>query len=109
MYSYEDQMRVVELYIKHDLQTETAVRELGYTTARNLCRWYKEYQEKGYLYQRTVRISKYTETQKQAAIEYYLEHGKTFHVWCDLLAIQIEILCFIGLAKRLPTVKTSYF
>ena len=55
MYSYEDRMRAVALYIKYDFQAELVVRELGYATAKSLKRWYKEYQEKGHLHQKTVR------------------------------------------------------
>ncbi len=45
MYSYQDRIKAVKLYIKYDLSPSTTVRELGYPTRRMLVKWYKEYQE----------------------------------------------------------------
>jgi transposase-like protein len=43
MYSYEDRMKAVELYIKYDLSAAATIRELGYPNRKMLARWYKEY------------------------------------------------------------------
>lgn len=76
MYSYEDRMRAVELYIQYDLQAEKTACALGYGTARNIQRWYKEYKETGVLHKKITREKKYSEQQKEAALNYYLEHGQ---------------------------------
>ena len=55
MYSYEDRMRAVELYIQYDLQAEKTACALGYGTARNIQRWYKEYKETGVLHKKITR------------------------------------------------------
>lgn len=76
MYSYEDRMKAVELYIQYNLQAEKTACALGYGTARNIQRWYKEYKETGVLHKKITREKKYSEQQKEAALNYYLEHGQ---------------------------------
>jgi len=39
MYSYEDRIKAVTLYIKYDLSTADTVRELGYPSRKMLVRW----------------------------------------------------------------------
>ena len=50
MYSYEDRIRAVKLYIKYDFSVADTIRELGYPTHKALIKWYKEYKEKGDLH-----------------------------------------------------------
>ena len=76
MYSYEDRMRAVELYIQFDLQAEKTARALGYASARNIQRWYKEYKENGALHKKITGEKRYSEQQKEVALNYYLEHGQ---------------------------------
>lgn len=56
MYSYEDRIKAVELYIKYDLCAADTVRELGYPNRKMLVRWYKEYQETGDLHKNSLSI-----------------------------------------------------
>jgi putative transposase len=42
MYSYEDRIKAVELYIKYDKSAAATVQELGYPSYKMLIRWYKE-------------------------------------------------------------------
>jgi transposase-like protein len=51
VYSYEDRLRAVELYIKYDLSAADTIRELGYPSYKMLVRWYREYQETGRLHE----------------------------------------------------------
>jgi putative transposase len=76
MYSYEDRMRAVKLYIKYDLCAADTVRELGYPNRKMLVRWYKEYKETGDLHKKFIKRQKYTSEQMKAAVDYYLEHGR---------------------------------
>lgn len=58
MYSYEDRMRAVKLYIKYDYSVADTIRELGYPSRNGLVRWHNEYVENGDLhtgYARDVR------------------------------------------------------
>ncbi|MGI6704411.1 MAG: IS3 family transposase [Clostridia bacterium] len=77
MYSYEDRIKAVELYIKYDLCAADTVRELGYPNRKMLVRWYKEYQETGDLHKKFIKHPTYTSDQMQVAVNYYLEHGRS--------------------------------
>ena len=77
MYSYEDRIRAVELYIKLGKRTSPTIRQLGYPTKNALKGWYREYQQRldlplGY----ARREPKFSQGQKAAAIEHYLTHDR---------------------------------
>ncbi|KKM64256.1 hypothetical protein LCGC14_1503190 [marine sediment metagenome] len=44
MYSYEERMRAVKLYIKLGKRLGATIRELGYPTKNALKGWHREYQ-----------------------------------------------------------------
>ena len=78
MYSYEERMKAIELYIKYERSIAGTIRELGYPSRGALARWYKEYKKNGYLrrsYER--KTHKYSLEEKKAAVGYYLEHGRS--------------------------------
>ena len=77
MYSYEDRIRAVELYIKLGKRLRPTIRQLGYPTKNSLKGWCNEYQQKfdlpaGY----AGRKPKFSQEQKAAAIEHYLTHDR---------------------------------
>jgi transposase-like protein len=76
MYSYEDRMKAVKLYIKYDFSAADTVRELGYPNRKMLVRWYEEYQGTGELHRQYSKQPRYTPEQMQAAMDYYLHHGR---------------------------------
>lgn len=76
MYSYEDRMKAVKLYIKYDLSAADTIRELGYPNRKMIVRWYKEYRETGDLHEQYIKRPKYTYEQMKVAVDYYLEHGR---------------------------------
>jgi transposase-like protein len=45
MYSYEDRIRAVELYIKLGKRLAATIRWLGYPTKNSLKSWYREYEQ----------------------------------------------------------------
>ena len=47
MYSYEDRVRAVRLYIKLGKRVGLTIRQLGYPTENALKGWYREYEERG--------------------------------------------------------------
>lgn len=77
MYSYEDRIRAVELYIKLGKRVRPTIRQLGYPTKNSLKGWYNEYQQKldlpaGY----AGRRPKFSLEQRAAAVEHYLTHDR---------------------------------
>ena len=44
MYSYEDRMRAVELYIKFGKRMRTTIRQLGYPTKNAFKGWHREFE-----------------------------------------------------------------
>ena len=77
MYSYEDRIRAVELFIKLGMRVRPTIRQLGYPTKNSLKGWYREYQQrqdlpKGY----AGREPKFSQPQKAAALEHYLTHDR---------------------------------
>ena len=77
MYSYEDRIRAVELYIKLGKRVRPTIRQLGYPTKNALKGWYSEYRQKldlptGY----AGRRPKFSQEQKAAALEHYVTHDQ---------------------------------
>lgn len=44
MYSYEDRIRAVKLYIKLGKRIRATIRQLGYPSKNGLMKWYREYE-----------------------------------------------------------------
>ena len=77
MYSYDDRMRAVKLYIQYDYSLSSVQHELGYPKNRKTLKaWYKEFEETKGLHKKSSRRLKYSPEQKQLAINYYYEHGR---------------------------------
>ncbi|WOD12955.1 IS3 family transposase [Pseudomonas sp. NyZ704] len=86
MYSYEDRMRAVQLYIRYGKRTAPVIRELGYPSRKNLPRWYRAYIEAGDLPKGYCRSSpRYSVRQKEVAVEYYMSHGRSLAVTSRVL------------------------
>ena len=79
MYSYEERLRAVKLYLKYGRRLKATIRELGYPTKNSLKAWCAEFEEVGELQEKYVRsLSKYSAEQKNTAIEHYVNHGRCF-------------------------------
>jgi len=77
MYSYEDRIRAVELYVKLGRRVGPTIRQLGYPTKNALKAWYRAYQGQRDLPLGYVRSKpKYSQEQKEAAVRHYLDHGR---------------------------------
>lgn len=99
MYTLEDRMRAVRLYLKYGGRSAVVRRELGYPTKNALKQWVREYEATGALHDGyPARPPRYSQEQRQAAVDYYLEHGcslrrsiqalgypnrETFRQWLD--------------------------
>ncbi|MEC5218109.1 putative transposase [Actimicrobium sp. GrIS 1.19] len=77
MYSYEDRIRAVELYISFGKRAAATVLQLGYPNVKALKTWYREYEQTRDLkVGRVATWQRYSDEQKQAAVDHYLEHGR---------------------------------
>lgn len=77
MYSYEDRVKAVEIYIKYDKNMSLVIRELGYPSRQMLYLWYKEFTANGRLQDNSHSSSKYSAEQRNQAIVYYQAHGRS--------------------------------
>lgn len=77
MYSYADRLRAVELYIRLGKRLNATIRQLGYPTKNALRGWYREYlQHLDLRTQPVARAPKYSEAQRQAALEHFRTHDR---------------------------------
>ena len=76
MYSLEERLLAVKTYYEMGRNAKATVRRLGYPDETNITRWVKEYERDHGLHEHRVHYSKYTDSEKQAAIEYYYTHGQ---------------------------------
>jgi len=77
MYSYEERIRAVRLYIKLGRRVAATIRQLGYPTENALKSWHREFEQHldlpaGYARSKPA----YSQEQKWLAVEHYLEHGR---------------------------------
>lgn len=62
MFSYDERMKAVKLYIQYDLSAAKVIRELGYPRNRHtLTNWYNEYKETNNLHLKSPRKEKFSE------------------------------------------------
>ncbi len=115
MYSYEERIKAVRLYLKLGKRLGVTIRQLGYPTKNTLIGWYREFIAKqspraGYNRSR----DRFTVEQKQHAVQHYLDHGHciaftlrvlgypsrdTFSKWLDELHPEVRMR-MVGRAPR---------
>ena len=77
MYSYEERLCAVRLYIQYDHSFASVKRELGYPkNSISLRQWFAEYQSGSDFKQKSTRKPKYSEEQRTEAIHHYYDHGR---------------------------------
>ena len=77
MYSYEDRIRAVKLYIKFGKCTGATIRKLGYPTKNALKSWHRECEQSRDLPVGYARSKpKYSDEQKKVAAQHYLDHDR---------------------------------
>ena len=77
MYSYEDRIRAVKLYIELGKRIGATLRQLGYPTKNALKSWHREFEQRQDLPVASVRSwQKYSAEHKQAAVEHYFNHDR---------------------------------
>ena len=78
-YSKEQRDRAVDLYVRYERCAADVIRELGYPSSGMLPVWYRERLEEeraGRQSTRGKRYRWYTDEQKRAAVDHYLEYGR---------------------------------
>lgn len=78
-YSKEQRDRAVDLYIRYERCAADVIHELGYPSRGMLPVWYRgrlEEERTGRQSTRGKRYRRYTDEQRQAAVEHYLGHGR---------------------------------
>jgi transposase InsO family protein/transposase-like protein len=79
MYSYEERLRAVKLYLKLGKRCKATLRQLGYGTKNSLKAWHDEFERCGDLQAGYVRAKpKYSNEQRVAAVEHWANHGQCF-------------------------------
>ncbi len=85
MYTYEDRLRAVQLYIKLGKRVGLTIRQLGYPTKNALKNWYREYEQSQDLRAGYKRTAKFSQGDRLRAVEHYLEHGRCIAVTVEAL------------------------
>lgn len=80
MYSYDDRVRAVRLYIKLGKRVGLTIRQLGYPTKNALKAWHLAYEQRQDLPAAYERAPKYTPSQRQLAIEHFAANGRCLAV-----------------------------
>lgn len=78
MFSYEERISAVKLYIASNYHVGTVIRELGYPSPVALRSWYKEYAEMGDLKKKVTHKPHFTAEQMRIAVDHYFEHGQSY-------------------------------
>ncbi|MGM8184434.1 IS3 family transposase, partial [Enterococcus italicus] len=78
MFSHEERVKAIQLFLKYDYSYAATIHELGYPSVGALRKWYKEYLISGELHSDYQKKSKYSEEQKQIAVNHYFEYGQCY-------------------------------
>lgn len=105
MYSYEERLRAVKLYIRLGKRVGLTIRQLGYPTKNALKGWHQEYEQRRDLRAVFVRRSKYTKAQREAAVNHYLENGRSITVTIQALGYPSRGLLSIWIRGRCPEMR----
>lgn len=75
MFTEAEKIRAIELYFKYGKKLAPVVLELGYPSKRNLRRWIRLWKASGGATEVIRRKPRYSDAQKQTAVEHYLNHS----------------------------------
>jgi len=106
MYSYEDRLRAVRLYIKLGKRVRAAIRQLGYPTKNALKSWHREYEQHLDLRAGYARLPKFSQAQKERVVEHYLEHGHCLAVTIKALGYPSRAVLRAWLQELHPEART---
>jgi len=79
MYSYEERLRAVKLYLTLGKRCKATIQQLGYPTKNALKAWHDEFERRGDLQAGYARSKpKYLDEQRNMAVEHWVNHGRCF-------------------------------
>lgn len=79
MYSYEERLRAVKLYLTLGKRCKATIHQLGYPTKNALKAWHDEFERLGDLQAGYARSKpKYSDEQRNVAVEHWANHGRCF-------------------------------
>lgn len=102
MYSYEDRLQAVQLYIRLGKRVGLTIRQLGYPTKNALKSWHREYVQRLELPAGYGRQPKYTQAQKEQAVKHYLENGRCLAVTIKALGYPSRTLLSAWVQEQRP-------
>jgi transposase InsO family protein/transposase-like protein len=110
MYSYDDRIRAVELFIKLGKRVRATIRQLGYPTKNALKSWHREYEQRLDLpVGCAARRPKYSQAQKEAAVEHYLTHDRCIAATMRALGYPGRGTLTTWVREVLPTARKTIF
>ena len=71
MYSREEKLKAVELFIRYDKSPASVIREIGYPCRATLYAWHEEYLANGCDMPSVNNYRRYTEEQRSAAVDHF--------------------------------------
>jgi transposase InsO family protein/transposase-like protein len=102
MFSYEDRLRAVQLYIKLGKRIGLTIRQLGYPTKNALKSWYREFEGHQDLSAGYARRPRYSEADKRRAVDHYFDHGRCIAVTIKALGYPSRALLSAWLQELHP-------
>lgn len=102
MYSYEDRLRAVRLFISLGERVGLTIRQLGYPTKNALKSWHREYVQRLDLPAGYVRRPKYSEAQKDRAVKHFVENGRCLALTIKAIGYPSRTLLSGWVQERLP-------
>lgn len=76
MYSREEKLKAVELFMKYDMSPTSVIRELGYPVRATLYAWHDEYLKNGGDIPSSGKHRRYSDEQKRIAVDHFFDHGQ---------------------------------
>jgi putative transposase len=102
MYSYEDRLRAVQLYIKLGKRLGLTIRQLGYPAKNALKDWYREYEQRRDLHAVYSREPRCSTAQREQAVQHYLDHGRCIALTIKALGYPSRGLLSSWIRERCP-------
>ena len=106
MCSYEDRLRAVRLLIKLGKRVGPTIRQLGYPTKNALKSWHREYEQHLYLQAGYARLPKFSQAQKERAVQHYVEHSHCLAVTIKALGYPSRAVLRVWLQELHPEART---
>ena len=109
MFSYEDRLRAVQLYIKLGKRLGLTIRQLGYPTKNALKTWYREYEQRLDLPAGYARQARYSQAHKERAVEHYRDRGRCIAATIKALGYPSRSLLSAWIQELNPQARAPVF